>query len=369
MKKLLSIFMIFCLLMAFAGCGKKSDDTSSAGSVTESVISEEPVVEPEPEPVVKGEINPLTGVSNLKESAVNNRPVAIMVNNIETAWGVQSGLSKADVVYEAYVEGNITRLLAVYKDLSAVGKTEIGSLRSARYSFVDLALGHGAQFVHAGRDEDYCTPHIAEVGATTVDLNTGGSTPTSVPGGRYAYRNSNGLSTEHTLFTNGKKLYDGLKSLGVAKMDGPGENWMNFLEEGSEYVPDSGKCKKLYVPFSGRYNAEFEYDKKSNKYVKVRNGSNQIDAGTKKAVAFSNVLVLYADTYFLSDNYHQKTELTSGSGYYVSNGGYMEINWSKGGAHSSFQITDATGAEIDFNPGNTYVCLPRPSCKNNTTFN
>ncbi len=360
MKKFLSITLIVCLVAALAGCGK-SGNTSSTSSVASAIVSE---VESEVENEL--EINPLTGVEDLKKDALKNQPVAIMVNNISTAWGVQSGLSKADVIYEAYVEGGITRLLAVYKDIRDVEK--IGSLRSARYSFVDLAAGHNARFVHAGRDEDYCTPHIAEVGIKSVDLNTGGSSSTSFAGSSIAYRESNGLATEHTLFTTGERLYKGLKNLGVAKLDSKQDEWMNFLDEDSKYVPQGGECNELYVPFSGSYGVSFKFNKKTGLYDKHRGESKQIDAGNGKSVSVGNVLVLYSETYAFPDGYHVKTELGSGKGYYISNGGYMEINWSKGSAGSSFTITDSDGKEIDYNPGSTYVCLTRTGNKSGTTL-
>ena len=41
------------------------------------------------------------------------RPVAVMIDNNESAYP-QSGLDRADLVYEAFVEGGITRFMAVY---------------------------------------------------------------------------------------------------------------------------------------------------------------------------------------------------------------------------------------------------------------
>lgn len=359
MKKLLSITLILTLLAAFAGCARK-DSTSSVSSVPQEVVSQ---IEEESDGFV---VNPLTGVEDLKKDAEKNKPVAIMVNNISTAWGVQSGLSKADVIYEAYVEGGITRLLAVYKDVRDVEK--IGSLRSARYTYVDLAAGHDAQFVHAGKDEKYCTPHLEELGIKSLDLNTGSTSSSSIGGSGIAFREDNGLATEHTLFTTGKKLYDGMKKADIAKLSSKQDQWMNFIDEDSKYVPEGGECKELFVPFSGSYGASFKFNKKTGLYDKYRGETKQKDAGNDKTVSVGNILVLYADTNSLSDNYHVKTDLSSGEGYYISNGGYAEINWSKGDADASFEITDSEGEEIDYNPGNTYVCLTRPSNQKGTTI-
>ena len=65
------------------------------------------------------------------------QPFAIMINNIEYAFDHQIGVSKADVVYEALAEGGITRMMAIYQDVSKVKK--IGSVRSARHYYVQFA--------------------------------------------------------------------------------------------------------------------------------------------------------------------------------------------------------------------------------------
>lgn len=82
---------------------------------------------------------------------VNRRPVAIMLNNLKEALP-QLGQSQADVIYEVPAEGGITRMLAVYQSLDGVGK--IGSIRSARPYYLELALGHDAIYIHAGGSED-----------------------------------------------------------------------------------------------------------------------------------------------------------------------------------------------------------------------
>ena len=77
----------------------------------------------------------------------NSRPYAVMINNIATVWGYQSGLQDAYLVYEIIVEGGYTRLMAVYKDKTL---DRIGSVRSSRHYFLDYALENDAIYVHFG---------------------------------------------------------------------------------------------------------------------------------------------------------------------------------------------------------------------------
>ena len=356
--KILSLSMALLMLLTFTGC-KGKDTTSSVISAPVSEIVSE--VEES-----KYEINPLTGTEDLKKDAVLIKPVAIMINNIETAWGVQASLSKADVIYETFVEGGITRLLAVFKDVRTVGDNKIGSLRSGRYSYVDLAAGLGAQYVHAGLDEVYCTPHIAEAGITTVDLNTTASYTNRIGGNSFAFRAPNGLSYEHTLYTTGKQLYKGLKKTVGLKLKSKQDNFLNFCSEDSKYVPEGGACTSLYVPFSGSYSAEFKYNAETGTYDKYRYGATQKDYNDSKVVSVTNVLALYSEVYTFSDGYHVKTELNSGSGYYISNGGYKKVKWSKGGPNAPLKLTDENGKELVVNPGKTYICFTRNSLKDST---
>lgn len=359
-KRIFALFLIVSMVATLVGCNKRDMMSSSAPSLVVEEIKQE---------ISKYAVNPLTGTETLEKDAVNLRPTAIMINNIETAWGVQASLSKADIVYETYVEGGITRLMAVFKDIRTVGDNKIGSLRSGRYSYLDLALGHDARFVHAGLDNVYCKPYINRLGTTTVDLNTTYTQGNIVGGNSCAARIPNGLSLEHTLYTTGNKLYKLLKSSADMKLSEPQENWQNFVSEDNKYVPADGECKKLYVPFSSMYTAEFKFNSKTGSYDKYRYGEIQKDYDNKnKEISFKNVLILYSNVTYFSDGTHVKTEMGSGEGYYVSNGGYRKIKWTKAAARDSLKITDDSGKEIDFNPGNTYVCFTNSSNKGSTTF-
>ena len=74
-------------------------------------------------------------------------PVAVMVDNHPGA-RPQSGLNQACLVFEAPVEGGITRFMAVYGHGQEVPK--IGPVRSIRPYFVRLAKSLGAVLAHCG---------------------------------------------------------------------------------------------------------------------------------------------------------------------------------------------------------------------------
>jgi hypothetical protein len=77
-----------------------------------------------------------------------------MLNNLKQALP-QQGNSQADIIFEVLAEGGITRMMALYQDPSSVGF--IGSVRSARRYYMELAAGMDAVFIHAGGSPDFYT--------------------------------------------------------------------------------------------------------------------------------------------------------------------------------------------------------------------
>ena len=76
-----------------------------------------------------------------------SRPYAVMINNHSKARANHAGLQDAYIVYEAIVEGGLTRMMAIFKDKDTA---RIGSVRSSRHYFLDYALENDAIYVHFG---------------------------------------------------------------------------------------------------------------------------------------------------------------------------------------------------------------------------
>ncbi len=86
--------------------------------------------------------NPLTG--EVITSSLPARPIVVSIDNAEGA-RPQSGISKADIVYEFPAEGNIPRLQGVFY---SEFPERVAPIRSVRNSFVDLAREFKA--IHVG---------------------------------------------------------------------------------------------------------------------------------------------------------------------------------------------------------------------------
>lgn len=81
--------------------------------------------------------NPLTGLA-----PVPGPVVAVKVDNGGLARPYQRGLEQAAVVYQELVEGGSTRFMAVFQSKAA--KKEVGPIRSARESDIDILRAYGS---------------------------------------------------------------------------------------------------------------------------------------------------------------------------------------------------------------------------------
>ncbi len=333
-KRILALILSISLCFCFVGCKKKADDTASSAPV----VSSEP-----PKPVTY--VNPLTGENDLTKSQSLRRSVAVMVNNISIAQPIQTGLNQADIVYESEVEGGITRLLAVFKDFNSV--KQIGSIRSARYDFIDLALGHGAIYAHHGQDNYHAGARLKTIDRIVVGTNNGGA------------RIANGLATEHTLYGYGNKLWKTMQKSGFkTKLSAEEKPWQTFAGE-EETVEFENKATAVSAPFSTP--TVFKYDEATKRYTRYFGTQIRKDYKTGEAVTVKNVFVLNTTITLYpgcSDGKgHRKFYLNGGTGYYCVNGTYTAIKWTKKGVNSPIQFTKADGTELTVDVGNSWVCL------------
>lgn len=339
MLKKFSVFLLVCLLALSVGCGKDNKEGVVDGGKTSS--SDSAVKEKN----TGTHVNPLTGEAHLSEEDAKQQPVAIMINNISVAQKVQTGVNKADIVYETEVEGGITRLMAVFQNIDKVQR--VGTIRSARYDYVDLALGHNAVYLHCGQDGTHCAPHLADVVHYSVDS------------GNVGKRVKNGLASEHTLYADGADIYE--KFMKDKKLDTV-TTWQNFAKD---VTLTGGNATDVTVPFSNSYKTQFVYNEKTGKYTRYFKGNANKDYLTEETTEVKNVFALLTTiTNYPGcvDGYnHKKINLESGDGYYFVNGTYTPIKWEKGATNNSFKFTNIDGTELTVNEGNSWVCIANKS--------
>ena len=356
--RVVSAALALLMTAGIAGCELDppytGSDTSTTSAVSQAQVSSSVAKTPENEYA----LNPLTGVYDLNKDAVGKRPVAVMINNIETAQSVQTGLGEADIIFENLAEGGITRLMAVYSDIASVG--QIGTVRSLRYSYIDLAATFDAIPVHCGSDNTYATPHQKALNLSSFDLGTMDSS--------VQFREKNGKATEHTLYTKGSMLSEGIakSNLRQTVSSSQKETAFSFLDKKESKPAGNQSCTDAFVSMSSAYTTNFRYNESDQTYTRCPDGKALKDYKTGQVVSVKNVFLLYTSVTTFDDDYHTKTSLNGGDGVYISEGGAAEIQWKKGDASSPLTFTDASGQSLEVNAGSSWICFVPNSEKANT---
>lgn len=342
MKRLACLLAAGAMLLSLAACSGQPAPSPSP------TVEPTPTAEPTPTPPLY--TNPLTGEATDTDLS-GQKPVTVVLNNIRAAMP-QQGNSTADIIYEAVAEGGITRMLAVYQDPNDL--TTIGSVRSARDCFLDLALGHDGVFVHAGGSH-YVYDTLAQLGVNDVDgvkgTNASGiffRDPDRTPGVSYAW--------EHTLMADGATLVKNLTASGIMGPHSDGYQYeMDFAADGT---PASGEsANTVTVSFSGYKTTTFRYDAAKKVYRVEQYGEAFVDGNDNTQISTTNILVLKTDYSFMDDGYYSDVKLDSGSGYFACGGKIIPITWEKGGHYDQLRYYTSDGKPLTLGVGKSFVCI------------
>lgn len=359
--KLVRLVCLGLLLAALTACGSKEAASSETGSQSEEIPviapMPEPVEEPEPEPVYPY-TNPLTGEGQMEDIS-GKRPIAVMFNNLEKALP-QLGVGQADVIYEIVAEGGITRMMGLFQNIQGVGN--LGSIRSARDYYVNLAYGHDAIYVHAGGSPQ-AYEAIKGWGVSAIDFVNG---PCGVESWRDANRRAN-AGYEHSLLTSSTNLVEQMPSWFRQEHKDDYQVGWTFDEQ----LPAGGEAAaELTVPFSTYKTGYFTYDQESGQYAISQhiNGNDHtyVDGNTDEPVLVSNVLVLYTDISVIAgDSAGRMSVRTTGSGdgILLRDRQLYPIIWQRDSKSSCYRFFGETGEEIALKPGSSYINVVKTSAQ------
>lgn len=313
---------------------------------------EEPIKENKPKKESKPKVEEKLKIVDLDSKT---RPYAVMINNINVARPLQSGLQDAYIVYELIVEGGITRYMALFQEQSTA---RIGSVRSARHYYLDYALENDAIYVHHGQS-DQAAGDFSRLSIDRIVVNN------STTGWRDRTLN---VSSEHTLFTSIEKLNNGLSGLRTTREK-------DFLLDYSVKSLDlSGKegsivANKISIPYSNYLTTSYEYDSVNKVYNRFVNGSIHKDYVTGNQYTTKNIITYQVNNYDLNDGSGKGRQgidnIGSGTGYYISEGYAVPIKWSKSSREAQTKYTYSDGTEIKVNDGNTFIQI-QPTGQNLT---
>lgn len=358
--RILALFL--AALTLFSGCGnqaqledgaaKEHDPEQRFDLETESEPKPESELESEPELYVPSGTNPLTGLP-MEPEYENDRPVAVMLNNLKAAQP-QLGISKADIIYEVPAEGGITRMLAIYQTLEGV--ENLGSIRSTRPYYLELALGHDALLVHAG-GSSAAYSNIHSWGVDNMDGVNGGSDA------EIFWRDKERQRTkgyEHSMLTSGANIQSYLEEGHFRTEHKDGYTYgQDFTKDAA--LTNGTVAEHVHVKFSQYKTGIFDYDADNNRYLVEQYGQEYVDGNTGKQVSATNILILETSMRVLDAEGRLRVDLTgSGEGTYCYGGWSIPIRWSKADRNSPFVYTRKDGGPLALGQGNSYVCIISP---------
>ncbi len=242
-------------------------------------------------------VDPLTGLPVDDPAVLNRRPLAIKIAN-DVAARPQSGLSDADIVYEHYAEGDVTRYTALFYSHAP---DIAGSLRSGRLIDLEIAPMYGTILVASGFSGGVQDRMKA---ANWVDRNFSGSFGYEKE--PYMQRIQRpGLAYEHTLFAVPAELWKlaDQKSVDQKPTLTPG---MAFR---SQPPPSDLPASRVTIAYSRNINdfvVDWQYDPASGKYLRSQAGQPDTDYLNGQQITAENVVVvgaMHVNTDIMEDSY------------------------------------------------------------------
>jgi len=280
---------------------------------------------------------PLTGVPTAKQ--VPSRPaLAIKIDNFPQA-RPQSGLDKADVVFEEPVEGGITRLVAVFQCQSPDLAGPIRSARAVDLQILD-ELSHPV-FLHVGginpvigmlRGGDLTDENLFYIGSVTQH-----------PPGRYA---------PYDTYVSGS----GAWSLDASDTTPPAAIFTY-----SNVTPQGTAVTGVHIPFAPTNDVHWAWDAPSGRWLLSWGSSPAMVANGGQVAATNIVIQTVHVTYgpWLENDVGglevQSQMVGSGPVTVLRNGIAVAGTWQRASITSPTNLVSAAGTPIALAPGPTWV--------------
>lgn len=316
------------------------------------------------------------------------RPLVAMIENHADS-RPQSGLSKADVVYEAVAEGGITRFMGVFLCNVIAEETKLAPIRSARIYFVNLAAGYGSFpiYLHQGGANNFCNTCPGGVKPRgqvdrTVDAYAAldklgwrnGQSGNDMDGGfnigypiviRDQYRLSNEPAAwEHSVVASVDEVYKEAEKREFKFEDRDGIAWTEgftpwkFKDGKASDSPTASNISFKFWDNWGDYDVEWKFDPVANVYKRFNGGKEHVDwEFDKPVIAASNVIIMFAKEKGPVDSeLHLYYEVVGeGDAIVFQNGEAIEGTWKKDSQLDREVFYDKNDQEIEIVRGPVWI--------------
>jgi hypothetical protein len=326
----------------------------------------------------KTEVCPLNGEMFTKgEEDIweKRRPLGIMIeNHLDSR--PQSGLSRADVIYEAVAEGGITRFLAVYLCGASREDVLVGPVRSTRIYYLDWISEYGdfPLYAHVGGANNFAGTGTTDVRARAMEkisdlgwslYNDLDHMALGLPTyWRDTERLGRPVATEHTVYSRTDRLWEAAENRGLTQTDEEGNRWdENFVswefkdDEGEAGRGDITKIEFSFWESQSDYDVVWEYNRAANRYLRLNDSQAHKDLNYDQQLSAKILIVQFAkETGPIDANKHLLYQ-TKGEGEALifQDGKVISGSWEKAGMTERTIFMDEKGKELILNRGQIWI--------------
>jgi hypothetical protein len=269
--------------------------------------------------------------------ASTTRPLAIMIGNSPEEVIHQTGLNKADVIYEANVEYPFSRLMAIFNNSD---KAIVGPVRSSRYYFSRLAVEWSAIFAHCG-GQSLKSERIVNLDQLRY------------PSPYWRDKNIGGWIN---LFTKTQNIREKSRKMGFQEK----VNLDNHLLNLRILNLSGGDITKITIKYNQKYTISYEYKTSTNTYLRYINSKPHQDSKTLEPIASSNIIIQYVSVEKIPDDGEGRLEVEvigEGIAKVFYGGNYFLSKWVKKSNDQSTVYYDRQGKLLNLNQGNIWIHL------------
>lgn len=280
---------------------------------------------------------PLTGAGS--EIEVDGRAVAVMINNHPQA-RPQSGLNKADIVYEMLAEGDVTRFLAIFQSEQP---EKVGPVRSARDYYIDLAKGFDSLYIAHGY-----SPEAKEL------LDQGYID--SLNGIQYdgtLFKRESFRKAPHNSYISFENVLKGAEQNNYSMEEAPAS--LAFLTKKEAEAIQGTAVDSVMVSYFNNdlFNVVYEYDEGLEKYKRYTDGELTADYDSGEPVLLDNIFIAETEHKVVDSAGRRDINLTSGGrGYLLQKGKMTEVEWENIGGRI---LPVLNGEQVGLVPGKTWI--------------
>lgn len=269
--------------------------------------------------------------------ASTTRPLAIMIGNSPEEVIHQTGLNKADIIYEANVENPFTRLMAIFNNSD---ETIVGPIRSSRYYFSRLAIEWSAIFAHCG-GQNLKNERIVNLDQMRY------------PSPYWRDKNIEGWIN---LFTKTQNIREKSRKIGFQEK----VNLDNHLLDLRTLNLSGGDITKITIQYNQKYTISYEYKASANTYLKYINSKPHQDSKTSEQIAVSNIIIQYVPVTKIPGDGEGRLEVEvigEGIAKVFYGGNYFLSKWIKKSKDQPTVYYDRQGKVLNLNQGSIWIHL------------